>query len=73
MTEIILARQGSLLPTSGTVSIASFAPEHFGDSIYDIISVLNQKPYLFATTVENNIRLGNEHASREKIEKIVNK
>lgn len=70
-STLIQLLQGSLLPTSGTVSIAGFAPEHFGDSIYDIISVLNQKPYLFATTVENNIRLGNEHASREKIEEIV--
>ncbi|MGG0717225.1 thiol reductant ABC exporter subunit CydC [Robertmurraya massiliosenegalensis] len=62
---------GELMPTSGVVLINGYAPSDYGEDIYEMISVLNQKPYLFATTVENNIRLGNEDASEEEIERVI--
>lgn len=61
--------QGAFPPGEGSVKISGSRPEDFGDNIYSMLSVLNQKPYLFATTVENNIRLGNAKASKEEIER----
>ncbi len=62
---------GNLTPVEGQVRIDGQDPTQYGDGIYESISVLNQKPYLFATSVENNIRLGNHDVPREEIEKIV--
>lgn len=62
---------GNLTPVEGQVRIDGQDPTQYGDGIYESISVLNQKPYLFATSVENNIRLGNHDVPREDIEKIV--
>lgn len=62
---------GALVPTSGKVELNGQACHRYGDAIFEQISVLNQKPYLFATTVENNIRLGNQTATREEIERVV--
>lgn len=62
---------GNLHPTAGTIRIDGQDPTQYGDGIYESVSVLNQKPYLFATSVENNIRLGNHNVPRERIEEIV--
>ena len=62
---------GNLTPVEGQVRIDGQDPTQYGDGIYESISVLNQKPYLFATSVENNIRLGNHDVPCEEIEKIV--
>ncbi|MEH7075486.1 thiol reductant ABC exporter subunit CydC [Neobacillus drentensis] len=59
--------QGALLPTSGEVRInGRLAPELEG-SLPTIMSVLNQKAYLFNTSVLNNIRLGRPDASDEEV------
>jgi ATP-binding cassette subfamily C protein CydC len=58
-------------PTEGHVSINGYAPQEYGDNIYEVMGVLNQKPYLFATTVENNIRLGKQNATKEELEKVI--
>lgn len=63
--------QGALIPSSGELTIGEKKPHEFGDHIYNVISVLNQKPYLFATTVENNIRLGNKEATAEEVEQVI--
>ncbi|MFK4997749.1 amino acid ABC transporter ATP-binding/permease protein [Bacillus sp. N9] len=55
-------------PTSGKIAINNQPPIYYGEHISDMMGVLNQKPYLFATTVENNIRLGNQEATKEEIE-----
>ncbi|NGM81983.1 amino acid ABC transporter ATP-binding/permease protein [Paenibacillus sp. 7124] len=59
--------QGALAPTSGSVTINGHAAASYGDRIPSIISVLNQRPHLFDTTVANNIRLGDPEASEEQI------
>ncbi len=41
------------------------------ESISDLIGVINQSPYLFHTTVLNNIRLGNESASEEEVWRVL--
>lgn len=62
---------GALSPTSGKIEINGYAPQQYGENIFDMVSVLNQKPYLFATSVKNNIRLGNQDATNEEIEKVI--
>jgi len=62
---------GALSPTAGNIEINGHHPQNYGEDIFEMISVLNQKPYLFATSVKNNIRLGNQDASREEIEQVV--
>lgn len=64
---------GALEPNNGTVQIGNDDASAYGEQIHEVISVLNQKPYLFATTVENNIRLGNEKATREEIQDVIRK
>ncbi len=65
--------QGGIQPTVGHVLINEHAPFEYGEQIHNMVGVLNQKPYLFATTVENNIRLGNREATTEEIEEVIRK
>ncbi len=70
-STLIQLLQGAIQPTSGGIFINDHSPIEYGDQIYDLVGVLNQKPYLFATTVENNIRLGNQQATKEEIENVM--
>lgn len=62
---------GELTPQAGTVQINGYSPSEYGERIYDMVGVLNQKPYLFATSVENNIRLGKGSATKEEVERVI--
>ncbi|WP_379138499.1 thiol reductant ABC exporter subunit CydC [Paenibacillus sp. sgz500958] len=59
--------QGALQPSTGSAAINGIEAAAYGDRIPSIISVLNQSPHLFDTTVGNNIRLGDPEASVEAI------
>lgn len=59
--------RGDLVPTKGTILINGQPVADFGDSISDVIGVINQSPYLFHTTILNNLRIGNEAASEAEI------
>lgn len=69
-TTLLQLLQGILSPLEGTVSIDGCAAQAYRDKIHERIAVLNQKPYLFATTVANNIRLGNPTATPEDIARV---
>ncbi|WP_018665041.1 thiol reductant ABC exporter subunit CydC [Heyndrickxia acidiproducens] len=62
---------GALKPASGTVTINGCNPADYGEGISKWVSVLNQKPYLFATSVENNVGLGREDATGAEIEAVI--
>ena len=62
---------GAISPAAGTIEINGHKPEEYDESIFDMVSVLNQKPYLFATSIKNNIRLGNQEATDEEIEQVI--
>ncbi|WP_071396063.1 thiol reductant ABC exporter subunit CydC [Bacillus tuaregi] len=62
---------GALSPTAGRVDLNGYQSEEYGEQMFEMISVLNQKPYLFATTIKNNIRLGNQAATDEEIEHVI--
>ncbi|WP_314588960.1 thiol reductant ABC exporter subunit CydC [Paenibacillus terrigena] len=59
--------QGALVPNNGEVLINGAPAHHYGEQIASVVSVLNQRPHLFDTTVANNIRLGRRDASDEEI------
>jgi ATP-binding cassette subfamily C protein CydC len=59
--------QGALLPTDGEVLLNGRKANEVVLSISKMLSVLNQKAYLFHTSVLNNIRLGNPEATDEEV------
>ncbi|MFU1798606.1 thiol reductant ABC exporter subunit CydC [Paenibacillus azoreducens] len=59
--------EGALAPSEGTVSLNGTAAYAIGEQMPQVVSVLNQSPHLFDTTVENNIRLGDRSAEDEDV------
>lgn len=59
--------QGAIEPTGGEVVLNGSRACDIQLSIPRMLSVLNQKAYLFHTSVLNNIRLGNPNASDEEV------
>lgn len=59
--------QGALEPASGEVLLNGRKTNEIHLSIPKMMSVFNQKAYLFHTSVLNNIRMGNPEASDEEV------
>lgn len=59
--------EGALRPSSGSVSLSGREAYNIGERMPQVVSVLNQSPHLFDTTVANNIRLGDREAEDEDI------
>lgn len=64
--------QGALSPTEGTVALNGISTSEFGDDISHVISVLNQRPHLFDTTLANNIALGHLGSTEQEMMQAVN-
>ena len=58
---------GALLPVQGTVRANEVETHLLDRDISSVISVFNQQPHLFDTTIANNIRLGKPQATDEEI------
>jgi len=58
---------GAYKPTAGTVTINGVHMHTLRHDTSQLIAVLEQKPYLFDTTIMNNIRLGNVSASDAEV------
>ncbi|MEK4909645.1 thiol reductant ABC exporter subunit CydC [Niallia sp. FSL M8-0099] len=63
--------QGVIQPTTGRVTYNGETSASFHADTSSIISVLNQTPHLFATTLRNNILLGVEEASDKELIKAI--
>ncbi|MBB1079888.1 thiol reductant ABC exporter subunit CydC [Limosilactobacillus sp. STM2_1] len=59
--------RGDRKPTAGSVTLNGVPTDEFGDQISKYIGIVHQSPYLFNTTILNNVRLGNEDASEEQV------
>lgn len=59
--------QGAMAATDGNVFLNGKEAHHIPLSIPKMISVLNQRPYLFHTSVLNNLRLGNPDATEDEV------
>ncbi|MGV2967432.1 thiol reductant ABC exporter subunit CydC [Paenibacillus sp. AGC30] len=62
--------QGALCPSGGKVLVNNMSVQTLGESVTDVIAVLNQSPHLFDTTVANNLRIGRPHATDEEIRQV---
>jgi len=73
-TTILQLILGDLTPQTGDIKINDIDIQSIQKNRDKIFSVLNQKPFLFNTSVINNVRLGNENRSDsdviEAIEKV---
>ncbi|MFC6175264.1 thiol reductant ABC exporter subunit CydC [Companilactobacillus huachuanensis] len=68
-TTILQLILGDLSPQQGQISINDLDISQIQENRENIFSVLNQKPFLFNTTLMNNVRLGNEHKSDAEVKK----
>lgn len=59
--------RGDRKPTKGQIDLNGIDVTKFGDQMPKYFSVINQKPYLFNTTIANNLRLGNKEASDDQL------
>lgn len=62
--------QGALSPSSGKVLINDLPVEMLGESVTEVIAVLNQSPHLFNTTVAGNLRIGRPDSTDEEIRQV---
>ncbi|MGT2950123.1 thiol reductant ABC exporter subunit CydC [Streptococcus cuniculi] len=59
--------RGDLAPSAGRISLGGIPVTSIGEAISSYIGVIQQAPYLFRTSLLNNIRLGNDKASLEQV------
>lgn len=59
--------RGDLSPVKGQVTLAGVPTDQLGDQMTEYIGVIQQAPYLFHTTILNNLRIGNEEATLEEV------
>ncbi|CAM3136714.1 thiol reductant ABC exporter subunit CydC [Lactiplantibacillus plajomi] len=58
---------GDLQPTSGDVQLNDVPISRLQNQRAQLFGVLDQQPYLFNTTIMNNVRMGNEDASDDQV------
>ena len=66
-TTLIHLLRGDLKPVSGQILLNGVPVSDLGESISQFIGVIHQAPYLFRTSVRNNLKIGNENASDEEL------
>ena len=59
--------RGDLKPQNGLLTPGGVPTYQFGDAISHYISVIQQAPYLFHTTILNNVRMANTNKSEEEV------
>lgn len=59
--------RGDLQPTQGSLTLGGIDTYRFGDEITKYIGVIQQTPYLFHTTIFNNVRMANDNAAEEEV------
>ncbi|KRN03098.1 cytochrome bd biosynthesis ABC-type transporter, ATPase and permease component [Levilactobacillus senmaizukei DSM 21775 = NBRC 103853] len=58
---------GDATPQKGTVTLNGVGIDHLQEQRPQLFGVLDQQPYLFDTTVMNNVRLGNLNATDDQV------
>lgn len=59
--------RGDLKPQNGLLTLGGVPTYQFGDAMSHCISVIQQAPYLFHTTILNNVRMANTNKSEEEV------
>lgn len=63
--------RGNLTKTKGIITIGDTPIEQLIDTMPELIGVIHQNPYLFHTTLRNNLRIGDESATDERLWQIL--
>lgn len=58
--------RGDLVPRTGTVTLGDVPAHTLGDDVARLVGVIQQRTYLFNTTLLENLRVGNPQASEEQ-------
>ena len=66
-TTLIHLLRGDLQPSGGNILLNNTPVQDLGDEVSRFIGVIHQDPYLFNTSVRNNLKIGNEYASDDDI------
>lgn len=66
-STVLKLLQGAMKPSDGAVLINDHHTNEHSDAIPQVVSMLNQKAYLFHTTVFNNIHMGNTDATEAEV------
>ena len=59
--------RGDLKPQNGLLTLGGVPTYQFGDAMSHYISVIQQAPYLFHTTILNNVRMANTNKSEDEV------
>lgn len=59
--------RGDLRATEGAITLNGEETYKFGDDISSYLGVIHQTPYLFHTTIANNLRIGRESATEAEL------
>lgn len=59
--------RGDLKAQNGLLTLGDVPTYQFGDAMSHYISVIQQAPYLFHTTILNNVRMANTNKSEEEV------
>ncbi|GEO70619.1 thiol reductant ABC exporter subunit CydC [Levilactobacillus acidifarinae] len=62
---------GDETPTQGQITVNGVPVAQLQDQRAQLFGVLDQQPYLFNTTVMNNVRLGNLNATDEDVRRVI--
>ncbi|MGM0240336.1 thiol reductant ABC exporter subunit CydC [Enterococcus sp. AZ103] len=65
--------RGDLTPENGEITLNQVQTSQLGDQISRYIGVIHQNPYLFHTTIINNIRIGRESATEAEVWQVIEK
>lgn len=65
--------RGDLRGTEGSIRLNGEETDKFGDKISQYLGVIHQTPYLFRTTIANNLRIGRETATDEELHQILSR
>lgn len=72
-TTILQLILGDLTPQQGQIKVNDLDISQIQVNREKIFSVLNQKPFLFNTTLLNNVRLGNEQKSDAEVKRVIDR
>ncbi|MBS1007624.1 thiol reductant ABC exporter subunit CydC [Leuconostoc suionicum] len=70
-TTLLKLLAGDIQSSLGEVTIDETPVQNLQGNMSSLVAVLDQQAYLFDTTIMNNVRMGNIHATDEQVQKAI--